>query len=55
MNMQITPATFVQRGVSFCLAALVTLSLLGGIDQLAQHPVADQAWAAQVSTTPARG
>lgn len=54
MNTQTTFSTAFQRGVSFCLAAVVTLGLLGGIDQLAQHPgantAADPAWAAHTGT-----
>ena len=55
MNTPSTLSTCVQRGVSLCLAAVVTLSLLGGIDHLAQHPVADAAWAAQTSLSTPRG
>jgi hypothetical protein len=34
-----------QRSLSFCAAALLTLSLLGGIDHLAQPQTAADQWA----------
>ncbi len=37
--------TFVHRSVSMCLAAALTLAMLGGIDQLSQHPQAASVWA----------
>ena len=39
-----------QRSLSFCLAAVVTFSLLRGIDQLAQQPQAADGWALHSST-----
>ncbi len=40
------------RAVAFCLAAMVTLSLLGGIDQLAHQPQLADAWAAKTVGAP---
>jgi len=34
-----------ERAVSLCGAAVITLALLGGIDQLSQPAVADVQWA----------
>jgi len=41
--------TFIHRSVSFSLAALVTLAMLGGIDQLSQHPQPAAIWAQQTA------
>ena len=41
-----------QRSIAFCLAAIVTFSLLGGIDQLAQQPPAADGWATHASSIP---
>ena len=49
MNTQIS-LSFLQRSVAFCLAAMVTLSLLGGIDQLAHQPQTSEGWAAHAAT-----
>ncbi len=39
-----------QRCIAFCLAAMVTLGLLGGIDQLAQPHQATDGWATHTSS-----
>jgi hypothetical protein len=39
----------IDRAVAFCLAAAVTLAMLGGIDQLAQRDSAASLWAQQSS------
>lgn len=51
MNQQ-TGLKLFHRAVSFCIAALITFSLLGGIDQLAHQPQLAEAWAAQTAGTP---
>ena len=38
-----------ERAVALCLAAVVTLAMLGGIDQLAQRDEASSQWAQQTS------
>ena len=38
----------IQRGIAMCMAAMVTLAMLGGIDQLAHQQQASDAWAAAV-------
>ncbi len=49
-----TPSSLnvLHRSVAFCMAAVITLGLLGGIDQLAQLPQEAGSWAAL--TTPAQ-
>jgi hypothetical protein len=42
--------SLIQRGVSFVLAAFVTLSMLGGIDHLAQPDEQVPQWAQQTAT-----
>lgn len=37
----------IDRAVALCLAAAVTLAMLGGIDQLAQRDEAASLWAQQ--------
>ena len=37
--------TFIQRSVSLSLAAVLTLAMLGGIDQLSQQPQPAALWA----------
>ncbi len=49
---QHTGLNLFNRAVSFCIAALITFSLLGGIDQLAHLPQVAEAWAAQTVATP---
>ena len=39
----------IERAVALCLAAAVTLAMLGGIDQLAQRSEAASHWAQQAS------
>jgi hypothetical protein len=39
----------IERAVALCLAAAVTLAMLGGIDQLAQRSEAASLWAQQAS------
>lgn len=39
----------IERAVALCLAAAVTLAMLGGIDQLAQRSEAASQWAQQAS------
>ena len=51
MNQQ-TGLKLFHRVVSFCMAALITFGLLGGIDQLAHHPQQAEAWAAKTACTP---
>ncbi len=45
-------ATLLQRSVAFCLATMITFSLLGGIDWLAQPQHAAQDWAAGAVNSP---
>jgi hypothetical protein len=44
--------SFIQRSVAFCLSAVLTLAMLGGIDHLAVQPDAAAGWAQQ-NTQPA--
>jgi hypothetical protein len=49
---QHTGLNLLQRAVALCLAAMVTVGLLGGIDQLAQQPQLSDAWAAKTVSVP---
>ena len=41
--------TFIQRSVSLGLAVVLTLAMLGGIEQLSQQPQPAAQWAQQTS------
>ena len=41
--------SLIQRSVSLCLAAVLTLAMLGGIDQLSQPDEQPPQWAQQTS------
>ena len=49
---QPTKLNLYNRGIALSLAAMVTLGLLGGIDQLAHKPQAADAWAAKTVSAP---
>jgi len=40
---------FIHRSISLGLAAVLTLAMLGGIDQLSQQPQAASLWAQQTA------
>ena len=41
--------TFIQRSVSLSLAAVLTLAMLAGVDQLSQQPQPAVQWALQTA------
>lgn len=43
-------SNLLHRSVSFCLAAVLTVAMLGAVDQLAQPEVAAPQWAQQTAT-----
>jgi hypothetical protein len=48
-------SSIIHRGIAFCLSAMITLCMLGGIDQLAVPTDSAAGWAQQTVQQAPRG